>query len=603
MLMLAGKPILEHQIDVLKRNGITDITILVGYLGDVIQDYFGNGDNVGVKISYFEEKSPLGTSGCLRQLDGLLSEDFILLYGDLMLDIDVNEFAAFHHKKKSSATLAIHPNDHPFDSDIVIMDENCRITDFIFKDGKPEFYSNLVNAALYILSPSIFKYIPEGKSDFVKNIFPVMLKRDEKIYGYKTAEYIKDIGTIERLKEVEKDFISGRTSRFAKNNKRPAVFLDRDGTLIRDIDFLHKMEDMEIFPFSAKAIKYINNSDYLCFLITNQPVVARNLCDISNLRRIHNKLETILGQNGAYLNDIYFCPHHPDKGYPGESAAFKIACDCRKPGTGMISRAVEEYSVDIESSWFIGDTTSDIQTGINAGLKTILVRTGKGGRDNKYNVDPDFVLDNVRDAVGFVLNGSRKYKDTSHEILNRLEERGKAPFIITVGGLARSGKSTFVSFLKDYLAKRKVSSAVISLDNWIVDLSHRNDDMTVRERYKYAEMEKDFLTLFNGGEVLMNVYDPYSRAVANSEMYRFDKNGCVIVVGVPALDVGVLREESDIKIYIEVDEATRRERFTSFYKWKDISDDKIEELYNKRLKDEVSAIEGSKRYADLVLRT
>jgi histidinol-phosphate phosphatase family protein len=180
--------------------------------------------------------------------------------------------------------------------------------------------------------------------------------------------------------------------------------MDRDGTLVRDIDLLHRIEDLELLPFSAGAIKKINESEYLSFLITNQPVVARNLCDISMIKHIHDKLETLLGREGAYLNDIYFCPHHPDKGYPDENPDFKVDCDCRKPKTGMISKAVKDYNVDVESSWFVGDMTADIQTGKNAGMKTVLVRTGRGGDDGKFEVTPDYIFDNIEEAVNFILS-------------------------------------------------------------------------------------------------------------------------------------------------------------------------------------------------------
>jgi mannose-1-phosphate guanylyltransferase/phosphomannomutase len=173
---------------------------------------------------------------------------------------------------------------------------------------------------------------------------------------------------------------------------------------VKEVDLLHRVEDLELLPFSASAVKKINSSDYLTFLITNQPVVARNLCDMSAIKKMHNKLETLLGREGAYLNDIYFCPHHPDKGYPEENSDFKIECDCRKPKIGMISKAVEEYNIDIESSWFIGDTTTDIQTGKNAGVKTILVRTGKAGEDGKFEINPDYIFDNIEDAVDFILS-------------------------------------------------------------------------------------------------------------------------------------------------------------------------------------------------------
>lgn len=405
MVQIGGNPLLEHQINNAKRYGIKDIYILAGYLSDTIEHYFGDGNAFGVTIFHIVEKEPMGTAGAVKQLEGIFDERFLVFYGDVIFDIDLESFIEFDKTSYSIATIIVHPNDHPHDSDLIDIDEENIVTAFHSKPHhKDIYYRNLVNAAVYILSPEIFKYIPPDEvSDFGKDIFPQLLQSNKIIRAYKTAEYIKDIGTVDRLRKVNTDFVSGKVNRFSKKNKRSAIFMDRDGTLVKDIDLLHRVENLELYSFAPSAIKKVNNSDFLAFLITNQPVVARNLCDIETVKEIHNKLETLLGEEEAYLNDIYFCPHHPNSGYPEENKEFKIDCDCRKPKTGMIEKAVEEYNIDIKSSWFIGDATTDIQTGINAGMKTILVRTGKGGRDRKFQCVPDFVFDDLEGAVEFIL--------------------------------------------------------------------------------------------------------------------------------------------------------------------------------------------------------
>jgi histidinol-phosphate phosphatase family protein len=405
MVEVGGKPLLEHHIDLAKQYSIKNIYILSGHLSEVIVDYFGDGRKFGVNITHITEEYPLGTAGAVKQLENRIAERFMVFYGDVFLDIDLKSFMDFDREVGSIANIIVHPNDHPRDSDLVEIDGDNTVTAFHSKPhDENKYYRNLVNAAVYIFSPDILKYIPKDKSsDFGKDIFPLVLESGEVVRAYKTAEYIKDIGTIERLEKVSRDIICGKVKRFSKNNKRPAIFIDRDGTIVREVDLLHRVEDLELLSFSASAIKKINGSGYLSFLITNQPVVARNLCDISVIRQIHNKLEMLLGIGGAYLNDIYFCPHHPDRGYAGENLEFKIDCDCRKPKTGMLSKAVKEYNVDIESSWVIGDRTTDIQTGKNAGMKTILVRTGKAGEDGKFEVNPDYIFDNIEGAVDFIL--------------------------------------------------------------------------------------------------------------------------------------------------------------------------------------------------------
>jgi histidinol-phosphate phosphatase family protein len=603
MLSIGGKPLLEHQINLAKQYGIEEIFILSGHLSEVIVNYLGDGSAFGVRITHLVEQYPLGTAGAIKQLEGRIGERFLVFYGDVLLDIDIDKFVKFDALSPSLATIIVHPNDHPSDSDLVETNEEKEVIAFHPKPhNEDEYYNNLVSAAVYILSNDILKYIPKDTpTDFGKDIFPAILRAGEKIRAYRTSEYIKDVGTIERLEEIRKDFTAGKVERFSKT--RPAIFMDRDGTLIEDVNLLHKKEDLKLFPYAASSLKKINESDYLCFLVTNQSVVARNMCDLSTITEMHKKLETMLGRNGAFLNGIYFCPHHPDKGYPDENSAFKIDCECRKPKVGLIRQAAEEYNVSVEASWFIGDGTTDIQTGINAGMKTVLLRTGEGGKDAKYEVLPDFAFDDLREAVDFILCKKKKYDDLSKDIGNRISERSKSPLIITIGGQARSGKTTFVKCLSDYLFKIGVSHRVIGLDHWLVGVGERQDTMTVRERYHYKRVEEDFEKLLNHGTIRMQRYDPYSRAIVKEQEVSLRHESCIIVEGVPALDIERLRDLSRIKVYVEIDEETRRERFISFYKWKGLSEGEIQDLYSRRLMDEAVVIDETKKYADLIVRT
>lgn len=403
MLKIAGKRVLEHQIECLKMNKISRITIFTGYLGGVIEDYFKNGSGFGVDIDYERETVPLGTSGCLASMRDKVREDCLVVYGDLVFDMVIENLIECHRRSSSIATIVVHPNDHPFDSDLIEMDADGNITAFILKHCKPRVYSNLANAAIYVMSKEALKYIPPDRpSDFIRDIFPEMLKSREKISGYRTTEYIKDMGTPERYSRVDADYSNGKVHRLSKRKPRPAAFMDRDGTLIKHIDQLSRATDLETFPFTARAIKKLNKAGILAIVATNQPALARNLCSAEELDFMHRRLETLLGLEESYLDGIYFCPHHPDKGWPGENEKYKIDCECRKPKTGMIDKAVADMNIDIKASWFIGDTTTDIRTGQNAGMRTVLVRTGLGGADGKFQCSPDFVFGDIDEAVDFI---------------------------------------------------------------------------------------------------------------------------------------------------------------------------------------------------------
>ncbi len=400
MLKVGNVPLLEHQIALLKWYGILDIWIITGHLAEVIEDYFKDGSGFGVNLKYFREEKPLGTTGGIKEIENELSQDFVVLYGDVMVNLNLKRLVDFHKAKNAMATLVLHPNDHPFDSDLVEIDANARVTAF-YPKPHPEnrYFRNLVNAAAYIMSPKILKYVPKGlKADFGRDIFPNIF-RSEDIYGYNTAEYLKDLGTPQRLEEVNADYSGGRIGRFNIENKRKAIFLDRDGVINKEINLLYRVEDFELLPGAASAVKCINRSEFLAIVVTNQPVVARNLCNIDELEEIHRKMETLLGRESAKLDGIYYCPHHPDKGYPEENPAYKIDCDCRKPKTGMLKKAAEDFNIDLPGSFFIGDSFRDILCGKAAGVTTIAV----GGSNVCAEVKPDYRFSDLHEAVNFIM--------------------------------------------------------------------------------------------------------------------------------------------------------------------------------------------------------
>lgn len=369
MIPIDGKPILEYELELAKRYGFTDFLFIIGYLGDRIADYFGDGAKWGVNIDYFKEEQPLGTAGALGLLKDKLKEHFFVFYGDTVMDVDLQAMLEFHKAKGADATLFIHPNDHPYDSDIVDIDEQGRVCRVLLKPHADGFVSrNMVNAALFIFSPKILDVItPYTKCHIEKNVLPVCLEQGMNLYGYVSFEYIKDMGTPERYLAVCNDVVSGKVARLNRRYQRPAVFLDRDGVVNYEVNLLSKPEQVQLIPGAAEAIRYINASGFLAIIVTNQPVIARNLCDLTDLKYIHDWLETLLGRQHAYLNAIYFCPHHPDAGYPEERREYKIVCNCRKPAPGMLLQAATDWNIDMAHSYMIGDTQRDIQAGESAG--------------------------------------------------------------------------------------------------------------------------------------------------------------------------------------------------------------------------------------------
>lgn len=390
MIRIGGKPILEHEIECLRDQGFTDLILTVSHLGNVIMDYFGDGSGVspvtgksfGVSISYYFEKEPLGNAGALFRIKDQLTEDFLLLNADAMFDVDFNRFVAFHKSHGGLVTLFTHPNSHPYDSGLILADKDGRVEKWLAKeDERPAYYRNRVNAGLHVISPKVLETeISTPKVDLDRQILKP-LAGSGKMFCYDSPEYVKDMGTPERYYAVCDDLLSGRVRAKNLQNKQKAIFLDRDGTINKYVGFLRHIDQFELIDGATEAIKKINNSGYLAIVITNQPVIARGEVTFEGLEQIHNKMETLLGLEGAYLDAIYYCPHHPHKGYEGEVPELKIDCDCRKPKPGMLLQAAKDFNIDLSQSWMIGDGENDIKAGIAAGCRTALIGTGQFGQD------------------------------------------------------------------------------------------------------------------------------------------------------------------------------------------------------------------------------
>lgn len=406
MVPVLGRPLLEWQIEQLKANGITDVIMVIGHLGEKIKEYFDDGSRHGIVIHYVEEREPLGTAGAFFYLKDLLKESyFLLVFGDVFFDIDIARMERFHKEHHSIATLFVHPNTHPFDSDLVALGRDGKVEQFDSKHNVRDYwYDNCVNAGFYILDREICSEIVQpAKTDLEKDVLKPMIESGKAVYGYRSPEYIKDVGTVERIEKTIEDIKNGFIAGKCLKNKQRCIFLDRDGTINQHRGLVYQESDFVLEDCAMEAIRKINESGRLGIVITNQPVVARGLCDISDVENIHKKLSALLGKEGVYLDDILYCPHHPDKGYPEENPDYKIPCECRKPKTGMIDDAVGRYNIDLSESWIIGDTTMDIQTGKNAGIKTALVLTGEAGNDKKYDVHPDLICKDLLDAVEKIL--------------------------------------------------------------------------------------------------------------------------------------------------------------------------------------------------------
>ncbi len=371
LVPLGGKPILVRQLEELRGQGITDITLVTGHGAAQIEAALGDGAAYGVTLSYYREQSPLGTAGALYRMD--LREDFLLLSGDLLFGVTLPRMLAFHRARGALATLFAHPNAHPADSTLIEALPDGRVLRFLPKEGREGDFSNLCNAGVQLLSPELLRRCPRsGRADLDRDLLaPAALPGD--VYAYRCTEYVRDAGTPARHAAAERDLAAGRVEARRLTVPQRAVFLDRDGTLNVKNGFITSPEQLTLLPGAAAAVRAINQKGWLAVLATNQPVIARGECTEETLRSIHNRLETLLGAEGAYLDAIYYCPHHPDGGYPGEVKELKIECGCRKPAPGLLLRAAEDMNIDLSASYMAGDSRRDIGCAANAGCTPVFL--------------------------------------------------------------------------------------------------------------------------------------------------------------------------------------------------------------------------------------
>ncbi len=606
MTPVLGKPVLQYQVELCRSFGFTNIVLLVHHKYEKIFEYFQYGSNFGVSLTYAIEDTPLGTAGALRAALHLLDDRFLLLYGDTFMDVDLRRMWNAHERSGANATLFLHPNDHPQDSDLVEIDMNSAVRaihPYPHSDGLE--LRNLVNAALYVLNRSGLEDItlPDGKVDIAKHMFPQMLKLGYHLYGYVSPEYIKDMGTPERLDKVEHDFVAGLPERLSGRKLRGAVFLDRDGTIIQEINHLKLPDQVVLLTDADVAIRRLNRAGMLAVVVTNQPVVARGEVSLEGLYRIHARLEAQLGAGGSFVDGIYFCPHHPDKGFQGEVPELKIHCNCRKPEIGMIDQGCSDFGISRQDSWIVGDTTADIEAGRRAGLRTMLVRTGHAGADAKYKVRPDYTAPNLLDAVEWILGGHAELSERLAPIAVKVRRKTR---LVLIGGLARAGKSYAAQVLKELLHVLGCQAHVISLDGWLRPRSERSEGTGVLARYDLGAATAAIREAMNSNSrVLLSepLYDRFTRTAGTQRIdHSVGSNDVLIVEGVPALLMtDLLGLSGVIKIYVDVKREIREARLVQDYAWRRTTKEELYMLQTMRSHDESLIVELSRTNADVVV--
>jgi mannose-1-phosphate guanylyltransferase / phosphomannomutase len=373
--VVSGKSLLELNINSFRQLGIDKFRLVLGHASDLVISFLAENQKIfeNCTLQVLLEKEPLGTtSAALMGAKGSKSEHLILSFGDVLIVGHLDKsFRRWLESGLNFGTL-VHPNLHPHDSDLVSFDKEGIIRGFKPK-GNPKIKTSWQTLPLAGLLFARREALLGLEKSSQTDLSASLASEEGQCLAIPSSIYLKDSGTPLRLKEVRQDFLSGTAARRGTQN-RGAIFLDRDGTLMVDAPTGRtSVASNEIHPKTSKAISRINRAGIPIFLVTNQPAVAKGQILLQDVYRAHNELIDALAEHGAFLDDIVFCPHHPEEGHPGELLNLKVRCGCRKPQAGMIDELSRLHHFSVEDSYVIGDSEADERLANNLSCNFISV--------------------------------------------------------------------------------------------------------------------------------------------------------------------------------------------------------------------------------------
>ena len=609
LVPVGGVPIIFRQMRVLRREGVTRLSVLAGHLGDQLQPALApEAAALGLDLRIITEPAPLGTAGCLTALDP--TQEVLIVYGDMLFDVALAPLREFHRSQRSLLTIVTHPNDHPRTSDLIVEDQGLVQAILPARQPRSGDQRNLVPAGMYLASPAFFaSLVPGIKADMIHDQLPKLIAAGARLGSYNTPEYLRDVGTPARHSLAERDLSAGRVEALNKSRSRPAIFFDCDGVLNEEPGDRGAVtpDDVKVIAGAGAAVRRAREANRLTVAVTNRPQVAKGFVTFEGLTRILGRLEALLAEDGGVLDRIYFCPHHPESGFAGEVPALKVRCECRKPGTLLLQRALADLPIDRRRSILIGDSLRDIGAARALGIWAYGVRTGLGCRDGaRYAREtgappvPDLMFQTVSEAVSFDLEYAALAAPLVTEIQGLM--RGKnAPVLVGVYGRSRTGKTVAAHAIVRAMTEAGVACLHVRLDDWIVPTADRIPNSTAEARNRVDSMPPLLKALRAGESVRAPGYDAATRSATAAVTYDPAGRSVIVLEGVFAGHRSI-RSMLDFAIFVEAPQALQRERFADFYRWKGLNETAVDLLWKDRARDEWRAVDAQRDSADFVLR-
>lgn len=347
----SGRPFLAHILWNLSRHGIRDIIIHSEKSDNTIQEIIGDGSAYDITVRYVEGIVALGSAGGLKNCLDKLDDTFMVLNGDSLFDINYLDLASFLNTQ-GEAMIALRRLGNTTQNDSV------RLTyiNSIEFDSQSEIIPDSINGGVYALTRRVVEEIPEDAFSLESDVFPSLLAQG-RLKGRVYNGYFIAVVNPDKLAYAQADI--------AVWSKKKAVFFDRDGVLNEDSGYVHTPKEFRWLPGAIEAIKYTNDRGVLAILVTNQAGIGRGYYTEDDFAALTEWMQQELRAQGAHLDGVYYCPHHPEAGL----GQYLRSCNCRKPNPGMILTAVKDWNIDIKNSLMVGDKDSDIDAAHNAGIK------------------------------------------------------------------------------------------------------------------------------------------------------------------------------------------------------------------------------------------
>jgi histidinol-phosphate phosphatase family protein len=373
LIEVLDRPLLDFWVDRLAEAGIGEARVNTHALPEQVRDYIARVNSAG-RVHLVESYEPvlLGSAGTVAANPDLadLADQIVVVYADNLSDIDLRPLLDFHRSHNDPFTMMLFHTPNPRACGIAELDASGRIVSFIEKPVEPA--SDLANAGLYVIDVSAYREIAALKAfDLGFDALPRFVGR---MRGWVWGGYHLDIGTHQALAQARGDAARIFSARHAAQTSqvRPAVFLDRDGTLIEHVHYLSDPAHVRILPGAALALTRLRRAGFVCVLVTNQSAIGRGMITEARLHEIHVEMNRQLAEQGAALDAVYYCPDAP-----AMDDRTVIENSRRKPGPGMLLQAAGEIGLELADSWMVGDLISDVLAGLNAGCRSILVASGQ----------------------------------------------------------------------------------------------------------------------------------------------------------------------------------------------------------------------------------